>query len=180
MSPPENAPPTRKIGRQMLFFGWTIGLVFLVMAFGSWEASQYNPNMELQSQTTDSMREVVLEGNRFHHYVATGQINGQKVTFLLDTGATDVVVPASLAADLGLRPGSRGYAQTANGIVEIRRTSIDELALGPIRFENVAASINPGMKGEEILLGMSALRQVELVQKQNQLTLRQYAPGGSR
>jgi aspartyl protease family protein len=176
MSPPENTPPTRKIGRQMLFLGWAVGLALLVMAFGSWEENQYNPNRELQSQTTGNMREVTLAGNRFHHYLATGHINGQKVTFLLDTGATDVVVPASLAADLGLSPGSRGYAQTANGIVEIRRTSIDELALGPIRFENVAASINPGMNGDEILLGMSALRQVELIQKQNQLTLRQYTP----
>jgi aspartyl protease family protein len=176
MSSSENPAPTRKIGRHMLFLGWAIGLALLIMAFGSWEAGQYNPNRELQSQISGDMREVTLQGNRFHHYVATGEINGREVTFLLDTGATDVVVPASLAGDLGLEPGSRGYARTANGTVEIRRTRISRLSLGPIQFENVPASINPGMGGNEILLGMSALRQVELVQKQNQLTLRQYAP----
>ncbi|MCW8196552.1 TIGR02281 family clan AA aspartic protease [Proteobacteria bacterium 005FR1] len=176
MSASDNPPPTHRLGRRMLFAGWVIGLALLVLAFSSWEENQYNPNRELQSQITGDIREVTLDGNRWHHYVATGRINGKKVTFLLDTGATDVVVPAGLAAELGLKPGSRGYAQTANGTVEIHRTSIDELSLGPIRFQDVAASINPGMAGEEILLGMSALRQVELLQRQNQLTLRQYAP----
>ncbi|MEX1033025.1 MAG: TIGR02281 family clan AA aspartic protease [Cellvibrionaceae bacterium] len=172
----DTPPPGKRTGRHMLFVGWAIGLALLVLAFGSWEEGQYNPNRELQSQTTGEMREVILEGNRFHHYVATGHVNGVEVTFLLDTGATDVVVPANLATALGLQPGARGYAQTANGQVEIRRTTIDELALGPIKLHNVRASINPGMSGKEILLGMSALRQVELVQRQNQLTLRQYTP----
>lgn len=158
----------------MLFIGWVIGLAILVLLFGGWEERQYNPNMELQTQTTGAMREVTLESNRFHHYVATGHINGEEVTFLLDTGATDVVVPAGLAADLGLEAGARGLAQTANGLVEIRRTVIDQLALGPIVFRDVPASINPGMRGDEILLGMSALRQVELLQRENRLTLRQY------
>ncbi|MGQ9426016.1 retropepsin-like aspartic protease family protein [Gilvimarinus sp. F26214L] len=160
----------------MLFIGWAVGLALLVLAFGNWEERQFNPNSNLQGQTLEGAREVTLQGNRFHHYVATGEINGRKVTFLLDTGATDVVVPAGLAEDLGLQPGARAYAQTANGTVEIRRTMIRELTLGPIRFEDVRASINPGMSGKEILLGMSALRQVELIQKGTELTLRQYAP----
>lgn len=160
----------------MLFIGWAIGLAMLVVVFSSWEERQYNPNMEVQSHTAGGMREVTLESNRFHHYVASGQINGKEVTFLLDTGATDVVIPANLADDLSLKAGARSYAQTANGRVQIRRTTIDQLSLGPIQFQNVPASINPGMTGKEILLGMSALRQVELVQKQNRLTLRQYTP----
>lgn len=159
----------------MLLIGWVIGLTMLVFLFGGWEERQYNPNMELQSRTAGDIREVTLESNRFHHYVATGRINGEEVTFLLDTGATDVVVPAGLADHLGLKAGSRALAQTANGVIEVRRTVIDELSLGPIVFRHVPASINPGMAGDEILLGMSALRQVELVQKENQLTLRQHA-----
>jgi aspartyl protease family protein len=170
----ETPTPGKTLGRHMLVIGWAIGLGMLVLVFGNWEDRQYNPNSELQSQTAGNMREVTLESNRFHHYISPGRINGKAVTFLLDTGATDVVVPAGLAADLGLKPGARGYAQTANGRVEIRRTTIEELSLGPIQFQDVRASINPGMAGEEILLGMSALRQVELVQKQDQLTLRQY------
>lgn len=172
----QDAPPGSRLGRHMLFAGWGIGLALLVAAFGGWESRQYNPNMELHSQVTGDLREVTLNSNRFHHYVATGHINGQKVTFLLDTGATDVVVPAGLAEDLKLQATGRGYAQTANGLVEIRRTTIDNLALGPIQLQNIPASINPGMTGKEILLGMSALRHVELLQRDSQLTLRQYQP----
>lgn len=174
--PPPTPNPHQKLGRNMLLVGWAIGFLLLVLGFGRWEQAQYNPNREFQSLDAGDLREVTLVSNRFHHYVATGEINGQKVTFLLDTGASDVVVPAGLAADLNLQPGAAAYALTANGRVEIRRTLIDELALGPIRLHNVRASINPGMTGKEVLLGMSALHQVELIQRSNQLTLRQYSP----
>lgn len=174
--PPEHPNPHRKLGRNMLLAGWAIGFVLLVLGFGRWEDGQYNPNRELQSLDMGDLREVTLVSNRLHHYVASGEINGKTVTFLLDTGASDVVVPARLAADLQLQPGAAAYAVTANGRVEIRRTLIDELTLGPIRLYNVRASINPGMTGNEVLLGMSALHQVELIQRSNQLTLRQYTP----
>lgn len=160
----------------MLFVGWAIGFLLLVLGFGRWEEGQYNPNRELQSVDTGYFREVTLDSNRLHHYVASGKINGKPVTFLLDTGASDVVVPARLADRLQLQPGAAAYAITANGRVEIRRTLIKELSLGPIQLYNVRASINPGMHGDEILLGMSALHQVELIQRSNQLTLRQYSP----
>lgn len=160
----------------MLFIGWAIGFLLLVLGFGRWEEGQYNPNRELQSMDAGHLREVTLSSNRLHHYVANGEINGRPVTFLLDTGASDVVVPARLAASLQLQPGAAAYAITANGRIEIRRALIDELSLGPIRLHNVRASINPGMNGDEVLLGMSALHQVELIQRSNQLTLRQYSP----
>lgn len=168
--------PHQKFGRNMLFAGWAIGFILLVLGFGRWEQGQYNPNRELQSLDAGYVREVTLNSNRLHHYVANGEINGRSVTFLLDTGASDVVVPARLAASLQLQPGAAAYAITANGRVEIRRTLIEELSLGPIRLHNVRASINPGMNGDEVLLGMSALHQVELIQRSNQLTLRQYSP----
>ncbi len=92
---------------------------------------------------------------------------------MLDTGATSVAVPASLAQQLGLKPGYRHKAVTANGIVEVRDTRIDTLTIGPITLRNVQASINPGMSGPEILLGMSALKDLELTQRDNTLTIKQ-------
>lgn len=174
--PEQNRNPHQKLGRNMLFIAWSIGLLLLVLGFGRWEQDQYNPNRELQVLDAGYVREVTLNSNRLHHYVASGEINGKPVTFLLDTGASDVVVPARLAAKLHLQPGAPAYAMTANGRVEIRRTTIDELSLGPIRLHQVRASINPGMNGNEVLLGMSALHQIELIQRGNQLTLRQYSP----
>lgn len=162
------------MGKSMIYIGWIFVLVVLTMAFGRWESFQENPNQSLSTDLVNGVREVTLNANRQHHYLATGTINGKNVTFLLDTGATDVVIPENLANKLGLTPRGRGIAITANGEVEIRYTQIDTLTLGPISLTAVNASINPGMKGKEILLGMSALKYVELIQRNNQLTLRQH------
>ncbi|MGH1469788.1 MAG: retropepsin-like aspartic protease family protein [Cellvibrionaceae bacterium] len=164
----------KSMGKGMIYIGWLFALGVLTMSFGRWESFQDNPNQSLSNQTSNGIREVTLDANRQHHYLANGKINGNTVTFLLDTGATDVVIPQTLAKKLGLRAGAKGYATTANGNVEIRYTEIETLSLGSIELRSVKASINPGMGGKEILLGMSALKQVELIQKNNQLTLRQY------
>ncbi|MGI1678427.1 MAG: TIGR02281 family clan AA aspartic protease [Cellvibrionaceae bacterium] len=164
----------KPMGKAMIYIGWLCALGVLTLVFGRWESFQDNPNQSLSKQTPNGIREVTLDANRQHHYLANGKINGKTVTFLLDTGATDVVVPQNLAKKLGLKAGAKGYATTANGVVEIRYTEIEKLSLGSIELRAVKASINPGMNGVEILLGMSALKQVELIQKNNQLTLRQY------
>jgi len=114
-----------------------------------------------------------LQRNRFNHYVASGLINNTPVVFLLDTGATDVAVPAGLAERLGLKAGVARNAITANGIVQVYDTRIESLQLGSIQLENVRASINPGMSGNEILLGMSALKDLEFSQSGSTLTLKQ-------
>ncbi len=77
-----------------------------------------------------------------------------------------------MAQRLGLRKGSEGYAVTANGTVRTWSTVIDTLQMGNIILYDVAADINPGMNGlDEILLGMSALSQIEFTQRDGQLLL---------
>ena len=49
-----------------------------------------------------------------------------------------------------------------------------KVAIGPIELSTVKASINPNMLGNEILLGMSFLKHLELLQRGDKLTLRQY------
>ena len=163
----------QRVGKGMLVIAWVAALVLLTLIFGRWEKHQYNPNSSPDSQMINGVRQVILEENVQNHYVAGGTINGQPVTFLLDTGATDVVIPADLAQKLRLDPGATGMAMTANGPVQVRATRIGELGLGDIRLYDVRASINPGMQGDEILLGMSALKQVEFSQRGGTLVLRQ-------
>jgi len=64
--------------------------------------------------------------------------------------------------------------QTANGMVTVYKTEIEQLSIGNIFLYNVAAHINPAMKSDAILLGMSALKKVEFSQKGKLLTLREY------
>ena len=100
-------------------------------------------------------------------------INGRQVEFLLDTGATHVAVPASLAIDLGLTPGVPISYHTANGTVTGYTTIIDRVRLGNIELHDVRAGIMPDVSGE-ILLGMAFLKDLEFSQRGETLTLRQY------
>ena len=177
----ESKPPGRRAGQGMLIFAFALGLAALTGLFNDLLDGQANPNRNLRGLAgPDGAREVVLERNRQGHYVAGGEINGLPVTFLLDTGATDVAIPDHVARAAGLRRGYPGRATTANGTVTVYATEIGELVIGNIVLRDLAASITPSMGGDTILLGMSALRRIEFSQRGAQLTLRQPAAvGGS-
>jgi aspartyl protease family protein len=64
--------------------------------------------------------------------------------------------------------------QTANGNLMVATTTIDELKIGDITLQNVEANLNPGMRSDKILLGMSALRHLEWSQRGDMLTLRTF------
>ncbi|MBX2807583.1 MAG: retroviral-like aspartic protease family protein [Cellvibrionaceae bacterium] len=158
----------------MTVIAWILALILLTWLFGLWENLQFNPNPTPKSLQEEKMIQVTLLRNRYNHYVTTGTINAHKAVFLLDTGATDVVIPADIAQQLNLRKGRRQTAITANGRVDVYATTIDELRIGAIRLKNVSASINPGMTDQAILLGMSALKDIEFTQRGDELTLKQY------
>jgi aspartyl protease family protein len=158
----------------MLALCFVLGLGALTLFFDGQLGNQYNPN-QTPSPSFDQQgnKTVELKQNRQGHYLANGAINGIEVTFLLDTGATDVAIPQPIAQAAGLVPGSSGIATTANGRVNVYSTTINQLELGNIVLNDVSASITPSMPGNTILLGMSALRQVEFSQRGDVLTLRQ-------
>ncbi|OHE61701.1 MAG: aspartyl protease [Thiobacillus sp. GWE1_62_9] len=128
-----------------------------------------NPNRQLQIAPGS---ELVLQRSRDGHYVFPGTINGRPVSFLLDTGATLVSVPAHLAGELGLEAGAQQRSITANGTVVTRATRGDALAFGPFDLRGVPASLNPGMAGDQVLLGMSVLKHLEFTQRGDTLILR--------
>lgn len=174
----ENEPnevPGKKIGRGMAVLAWLAIGGFLIFIFDDLVDKKANPN---QSPESRSLRgggiEVILQRNSKNHYVTAGEINGYSVTFLLDTGATNVVIPKSVADNIGLLPGRLQRANTANGIIEIYATNLSQLSIGNLTLFDVEGSINKHMKGEHILLGMSALGEVEILQKGQQLQLRLY------
>lgn len=174
MSSPENGSPGKRLGLGMLTACLGFSLLALTYFFNDILDNRVNPNRNPQTMETSSgVREVLLERNRQGHYVAGGTVNNVPVTFLLDTGATDVAIPEHIAEEADLIPGYRSQATTANGVVDVYTTEVGQLTIGNIVFQNIRASITPSMMGDTILLGMSALQHVEFTQRGSTLTLRQ-------
>lgn len=164
---------TQKIGRGMWIAAWIAALSLMAVFFHNKLEQQHNPNQYVESNTASGYTEIVLQRNRFGHYVADGKINGHPVTFLLDTGATEVAIPLSLAREIGLRQGRAITLNTANGTATGYTTKVESVSLGEIKRLNVPAHIAPGLD-DGVLLGMSFLKDLEIIQRGEQLTLRQY------
>ncbi len=173
MTPSEPQVTSSSGAKWMLLLAWASAMLLLVVVFDDLLDKQINPNAEPESRFQNGKTEVILNQNRYGHYVVDGLINGKSVTFMLDTGATQVSIPRHLAKKLGLKLGAKYWVSTANGNIEVTHTRIDSLSVGGIRLEDVTANINPGMQDDEILLGMSALRQLDFIQQGNTLLLRQ-------
>lgn len=135
------------------------GLIFLgaIVAVGLWDdiRSTVQP---VQTVMTDENR-IELPRAADGHFHATLDINGQPVKFIVDTGASDLVLTQQDAARIGLDPENLPYfgrAMTANGEVKTAHVRLDEVRFGSFSDRNVAASVNGGeMSGS--LLGMSYL-----------------------
>lgn len=169
-SAPDSQHGTKAFGIGFTLVAWVLALALATWLFADWEAGRANPNREL------SVRDggLELKRNRQGHYLADGSINGHKVPFLLDIGATFVAIPEVVANRLGLEKMARSRSNTAAGEIDTWLTRLDEVRLGPIVVRNVPASINPYMAADdEILLGMAFLKHLELVQRGDTLTLRQ-------
>lgn len=174
---PENPtplPPTRGLGAGMIVVGWLAAIAMIAFLFNGWLQRQNNPNSDPDTIVVDGAPVVRLLANRQGHYLATGKINGVEADFLLDTGATSVAIPGSIAARFGVRGGQAIQMETANGKAVGYTTTLESVQLGGIVRRNVSAIIAPDFPGQEILLGMSFLRHLKMEQNRKQLTLRAY------
>jgi len=115
---------------------------------------------------------VVLTADSRGHFVSTGSINGKSVQFLVDTGATSVVLGQADAQRLGLKPeaGQRVNMQTANGTVVGHQLKLQRVRLGDAEVTEVAAVILP-QHMPYVLLGNSFLTRFQLQRDNDQLTL---------
>ena len=169
---------SKSMGLWMVVAMWLIILWLLASFFADWFDKEHNPNQSFaNSITSTGVKEVVLQRNRKGHYVTIGLINDRQVTFMLDTGATDISVPQHLADELNLKKGARIIYQTASGKSWGYSTVLDSVAIGDIELNNVRASINPNVNDLDILLGMTFLKHLEFTQRGDSLTLRQHPPG---
>ena len=159
---------------QALRMAMAWGLIFLGMAagYGLWSDIRHDV---LPRQMVTEAGSVEVPQAADGHYYLTLAINGTAVPFMVDTGASGMVLSLQDAERLGLDPESlafTGQAQTANGIVRTASVTLPVVELGPFRTEGFRAFVNAGeMDGS--LLGMDYLRQFRMEFADGTLILRQ-------
>lgn len=156
----------------MITLAWLLFLALLTFGFNNYLEQQNNPNQDISATWDKDVAEVRLIQNRYGHYLATGQINQTAVTFLLDTGATLISIPGSVARQLKLKKGYAAQSKTANGTITVYDTRLSSVGIGAIELHDIRATINPHMEGNEILLGMNFMKHLEMSQKDKELILR--------
>ncbi|MEO8895764.1 MAG: TIGR02281 family clan AA aspartic protease [Rhizomicrobium sp.] len=119
-------------------------------------------------------REMVISESEGGNYLIYGTVNGARVRFLVDTGASDIVLSPSDARRAGIDFGLLDFAhsyETANGVGKGALTNVKTLAVGDASFTDVAISVNQADMNAS-LLGMTFLRKFKSFSfSQGKLTL---------
>lgn len=111
--------------------------------------------------------------SRDGHFYIQAQINNRNITFLLDTGATDIVLSQKDAVYAGINlqniQNFKIY-ETAKGRIEAGVVQIPQIRIGNFLINNVQASVNSYSMSHS-LLGMSFLRYFDFIMKDDRLIL---------
>jgi len=108
--------------------------------------------------------EVIVNRRLGGQFVVPAKVDGVRVSFLFDTGASTVVLRDQDARRIGVDPTSLDYdvsVVTANGAATAAQTRVAEIAVGPIVMRNVPALVVHAGALEQSLLGMSFLERLE-------------------
>ena len=138
-------------------------------------ASAVIARSEPASPATNS-RSVVLTRGRGGHFWTEAQVDGRRIEFVIDTGASAIALRESDAARLGLHPSQRDYTvkvSTANGISRAAPVELRNVEIGDIVVRDVPALVHPDDALGINLLGMSFLAKVRWTHERGKLVLEQ-------
>ena len=111
------------------------------------------------------------------HFATEGRIDGQRINFMVDTGASVIALNESSAARFGLRPTPGQYnatVTTANGTIKAARTRLAMVEVGGLVVRDVDAMVLPDEALSENLLGLSFLSKLKRFEYANgQMVLEQ-------
>ncbi len=135
------------------------GLIFVgaLAAAGLWQ--DIRGTMRTQQMVVGSEGRIELPRAPDGHYYLTLDLNGAPVRFVVDTGASSMVLTRRAAERAGFAPDNLHFlteAMTANGAVQTARVVLDSVAVGPFEDTRVPAYVNGG-EMDRSLLGMSYL-----------------------
>jgi aspartyl protease family protein len=115
------------------------------------------------AQSNNASRSVVIAPSGGGHFRVSGRVNGRRIDFMIDTGATVIALKPEDAAMLGIRPIASDYGaavKTANGVIRVAPVELDTVEVEDLEVHNVSAIVLPAGVAPENLLGLSFLRRL--------------------
>jgi len=109
-------------------------------------------------------RSLSIPRDRRGHFLTEGRIDGQRIGFMVDTGASVIALNETSAARFGLRPSRGDYnaaVATANGTIRAARTRLAMVDIGGLVVRDVEAMVLPDEALSENLLGLSFLSKLK-------------------
>lgn len=155
----------QSIGRSLQQLAiWAMIFVGFIAGYGLWRDVSHTL-VPRQTVFNEGAR-VEVPVSKDGHYYLTLRINDRPVEFVVDTGASDIVLNARDATRIGFRADDlsfNGVASTANGTVRTARVYLNTVALGGVEDTRVQAVVNGG-ELDKSLLGMRYLNRWGSVQ----------------
>jgi aspartyl protease family protein len=150
----------------MIFAAFMVGLGIVMAQM----ADKMTPTAALATSARESapvetigqagLRSLDIARDSRGHFLTEGRIDGQRIDFMVDTGASVVALNEKSAARFGLRPSRGDYnasVTTANGTIKAARTRLAMIDIGGLVVHDVDAMVLPDEALSENLLGLSFL-----------------------
>ena len=146
---------------------WLLIFMGLVAIVASWQDIRQSGQTMSFQQSEDSA--IIIPKEIDGHFHLTVTINDRPIEFLVDTGASDIVLTRKDAARVGFDPNRLDYwgmANTANGTVRLATIRLETVRLGEFIDKNIRASVNKAPM-EKSLLGMRYLSKFSAIEISN-------------
>ena len=143
---------------------WLLIFMGLVAIVASWQDIRQSGQTMSFQQSEDSA--IIIPKEIDGHFHLTVTINDRPIEFLVDTGASDIVLTRNDAARVGFDPNRLDYwgmANTANGTVRLATIRLETVRLGEFIDKNIRASVNKAPM-EKSLLGMRYLSKFRAIE----------------
>lgn len=147
---------------------WALIFVGALAAVGLWQDIRRDV---IPRQAVLSDGRIELPAAADGHFYLMAEVNGAPVRFVVDTGASEMVLTRRDAERAGLDPDELvylGQARTANGSVATASVTLDSVRVGPVEDRGVRALVNRG-EMDVSLLGMGYLNRFEAIEMRRDL-----------
>ena len=146
---------------------WLLIFMGLVAIVASWQDIRQSGQTMSFQQSEDGA--IIIPKEIDGHFHLTLTINDRPIDFLVDTGASDIVLTRKDAARVGFDPNRLDYwgmANTANGTVRLATIRLETVRLGEFIDKNIRASVNKAPM-DRSLLGMRYLSKFRAIEISN-------------